>query len=67
VARNERDAARLQLEAATKPRSEVTRVARKPRAETVAEKPPEEPKKQSRWERLKAWLAEDPSKPKKKD
>jgi serine/threonine protein kinase len=67
VARNERDAARQQLEASTKPRSEVTRVARKPRAEAVAEKPPEEPKKQSRWDRLKAWLAEDPSKPRKKE
>jgi hypothetical protein len=67
VARTERDAAQQQLAAATKPRSEVTRVGRKPRAETVAEKPPEEQKKVSRWDRLKAWLAEDPSKPKKKE
>ncbi|HEY0157708.1 MAG TPA: serine/threonine-protein kinase [Thermoanaerobaculia bacterium] len=67
VARTEREAAQQQLDAATKPKSEITRVARKPRAETVAEKPPEEPKKRSRWQRLKTWLAEDPSKPKKKE
>jgi serine/threonine protein kinase len=42
--------------AAREPDAEVTRVARKPRREKTAEvKPPEPPKKPSRWERIKRW------------
>jgi serine/threonine protein kinase len=66
-AREERDAARKTLDELRKPDAEITRVARKPkpRTETVAEeKPPAEPRL-SRWQRVKRWLAEDPSKPKK--
>ena len=67
VAREERDVSQKALENVSKPtESEVTRVSRKPRAsDTVAEKEPEPEKKKSRWQRLKEWLAEDPSKPKK--
>jgi tRNA A-37 threonylcarbamoyl transferase component Bud32 len=66
VARSERDAAQTLVEAAQKPAAEITRVARKPRRETRddVERAPE-PQKASRWQRLKRWLAEDPSKPKK--
>jgi serine/threonine protein kinase len=67
VARAERDDAQRRLEALTmKTDAEVTKVARKPQRETAA--PKEETKKEekaSRWQRLKRWLAEDPSKPKK--
>jgi serine/threonine protein kinase len=66
VARSEREAAQKQLEAATKPKSEITRVARKPREEVKEPEPEPEPPKLSRWDRLKRWLAEDPSKPKEK-
>jgi hypothetical protein len=59
--------AQRRLEAlTTKTDAEVTKVARKPQRETAA--PKEEAKKEekaSRWQRLKRWLAEDPSKPKK--
>jgi tRNA A-37 threonylcarbamoyl transferase component Bud32 len=66
VAREERDAAQKQLDAAKPADAEVTRVARKPRSsETIAEKSAEPEKKKSRWRRMKEWLAEDPSKPKK--
>ena len=65
VAREERDAARRQLEAAPRPDAEITRTARKPRREQVAQQEPPPQPKPSRWQRLKRWLAEDPSKPKK--
>ena len=68
VARQERDAAQKLLDAVEKPDAEVTRVARKPRSrEKVAEKNEEPEKKLSRWQRLRRWLAEDPSKPKKEN
>jgi serine/threonine protein kinase len=64
AARTEREASQKVLESRSD--SQVTRTARKPRpAEEVAEKHEEPEKKASRWQRLKRWLAEDPSKPKK--
>jgi tRNA A-37 threonylcarbamoyl transferase component Bud32 len=63
VARDSRIKAQLLLEEAM-PRTEVTRTARKPK-EPSASKEEEAPrKKPSRWQRLKRWLNEDPSKPK---
>ncbi|HEX8252357.1 MAG TPA: protein kinase [Thermoanaerobaculia bacterium] len=68
IAKTERDAAQQLLDAAKKPDAEITTVAKKPRrddsATTKRESEPE-PKKLSRWQRMKRWLAEDPSKPKK--
>jgi tRNA A-37 threonylcarbamoyl transferase component Bud32 len=67
VARAERDEAQRRLDALT-PKTEVTQVAPKPtRRETTTATPKQEAKKDekpSRWQRLKRWLAEDPSKPK---
>ncbi|HEX8616262.1 MAG TPA: protein kinase [Thermoanaerobaculia bacterium] len=67
IARDERAAAQKLLDAVKKPDAEVTRVARKPRRDEdkVAEKEKPPQPKASRWTRLKRWLAEDPSKPKK--
>jgi serine/threonine protein kinase len=68
VASKEREDVQKLLAASKEPDAEITRTARKPRDETaadVAEKqPPPEPKL-SRWQRVKRWLNEDPSKPKK--
>ena len=66
VAGTEREEAQRLLDAAT-PKSEVTRTARRPKRESVAAKETVEPPKEklSRWQRLKRWLNEDPSKPKK--
>src|SRR6185295_6620551 len=63
VARDSRAKAQRLLDETT-PKPEVTRTNRKPKepAATKAEEPPK--KKPSRWQRLKRWLNEDPSKPK---
>jgi hypothetical protein len=53
VARQEREETQRLLEEAT-PKSEITKVARKPRRETTPEKVEAE-KKPSRWERFKRW------------
>lgn len=62
AARTERDAVRRQLDAAT-PDAVVEKVARKPRRDSPT-RTREPEKKLSRWERLKRWLNEDPSKKK---
>jgi serine/threonine protein kinase len=68
VARDERAAAKKLLDAVEKPDSEITRVARKPSARTETVEPEKAPEpKLSRWQRVKRWLAEDPSKPKKEN
>jgi len=55
IARHERDEALREFEASM-PKSEVTKVAKKPSPEKVAEaKPPDPEKKVSRWERFKRW------------
>ncbi|MDQ3281727.1 MAG: serine/threonine protein kinase, partial [Acidobacteriota bacterium] len=66
IARQERDAELRIVATSTVTDAEVTRAAKKPRRESseVAEKKEEEPKKLSRWQRLKKWLAEDPGKKK---
>jgi serine/threonine protein kinase len=65
IARQERaEAARL-LEAATAPKAEVTKVAKKPRSDVEEVQAPEPEKKLSRWDRFRRWLNEDPSKPRK--
>lgn len=67
VARAEREETKQRLEA-LRAHSEVTRVARKPKKTpevVVKEEPPPPEPKLSRWQRLKRWLNEDPSKPKK--
>lgn len=63
VARTEREKAQRLLDAMT-PKAEVTKTARRPKRESVAEKEEEPKEKLSRWQRLKKWLAEDPSKKK---
>jgi serine/threonine protein kinase len=63
VARTERAEAQRLLDAMT-PKAEVTRTARKSKRERGAEKEEEPKEKQSRWQRLRKWLNEDPSKKK---
>jgi serine/threonine-protein kinase len=66
IARTEREETQRLLDAAT-PKAEVTKTARRPKRESVAAKEEVEPPKEklSRWQRLKRWLNEDPSKPRK--
>ncbi|HYO76539.1 MAG TPA: protein kinase, partial [Thermoanaerobaculia bacterium] len=69
IAKTERAAAQQLLDAAKKPDAEITTVADKPRrsenARPKRDNDEPEQKKLSRWQRMKRWLAEDPSKPKK--
>jgi tRNA A-37 threonylcarbamoyl transferase component Bud32 len=57
VARNERAIAARLFED-SKPKTEVTKVARKPRTkeEAIADPPPPAPKPLSRWQRFKKWM-----------
>ncbi len=61
VARDERAIA-AQLFEESKPKAEVTKIARKPRAkeEAIADPPPPAPKPLSRWQRFKKWMRGKP-------